>query len=421
MKWTMLSNLKFKALLSVGSLLLLCISSLLVGSAAAPLPQALSVQPEQALPPLQDVDMPLSVDGRLVPHQYVTLSTAANGQVDGLYVREGDTLESGTILLRLGDQEQLSADLAATEFELLAAQQALDQLDENTGVELALAQKTLAEAEKALANAESKVRTLKKTTSQERIDQAQANMLLAERSLERLNEDYARWQKKFKNRNNIIWKFINNRQFKFLITGLEKEIAIAERRYQDALQKYVDLKEPVDLVDLAMAESELAVAQANVAEAQRQVAILSNGPDPDLVSAARARIAFAKAALIAAQTAIADSELATPISGKVVDMNIKNSEWAEIGQPLIVIADDSAWLVETDDLTETEVPQVYIGQPVIVIPDALPGVDLSGVVETIKNLSEEKRGDVTYTVTIRLDESDPRLRWGMTVSVLFEQ
>ena len=34
-----------------------------------------------------------------------------------------------------------------------------------------------------------------------------------------------------------------------------------------------------------------------------------------------------------------------------------------------------------------------------------------------KELSEEKRGDVTYTVTIQLNQVDPRLRWGMTALV----
>jgi hypothetical protein len=57
---------------------------------------------------------------------------------------------------------------------------------------------------------------------------------------------------------------------------------------------------------------------------------------------------------------------------------------------------------------------------VVVTPDALPDVALAGGVEAIKDLSEEKRGDVTYTVTIRLQESDPRLRWGMSVTVDFE-
>ena len=34
---------------------------------------------------------------------------------------------------------------------------------------------------------------------------------------------------------------------------------------------------------------------------------------------------------------------------------------------------------------------------------------------------EEKRGDITYTVRIRINEPDPRLRWGMTVEVTFAE
>jgi len=45
---------------------------------------------------------------------------------------------------------------------------------------------------------------------------------------------------------------------------------------------------------------------------------------------------------------------------------------------------------------------------------------LRGVVESISQFSVERFGDVTYTAKIDLEESDPRLRWGMTVKVLFE-
>ena len=41
--------------------------------------------------------------------------------------------------------------------------------------------------------------------------------------------------------------------------------------------------------------------------------------------------------------------------------------------------------------------------------------------ESISDLYEEKRGDVTYTARILLDEDDERLRWGMTVVVTFEE
>jgi hypothetical protein len=76
--------------------------------------------------------------------------------------------------------------------------------------------------------------------------------------------------------------------------------------------------------------------------------------------------------------------------------------------------------VETDDLTENDVPSVYPGQPATVVPDALPDLELTSEVESISGLYEEKRGDITYTARLRLNESDPRLRWGMSVVVTFE-
>ncbi len=86
----------------------------------------------------------------------------------------------------------------------------------------------------------------------------------------------------------------------------------------------------------------------------------------------------------------------------------------------MVIADDADWVVETVDLTEIEVIDIQVGQAATVELDALPDLLLSGEVESIKDLAEEKRGDVTYTVVLKLLETDPRLRWGMTTLVMFE-
>jgi hypothetical protein len=74
---------------------------------------------------------------------------------------------------------------------------------------------------------------------------------------------------------------------------------------------------------------------------------------------------------------------------------------------------------ETDDLTELEVVDVSIGQAVTIEPDAIPGLVIDGTVEKISDIFEEKRGDVTYTTKILIDEIDPRLRWGMTVLITF--
>jgi hypothetical protein len=54
------------------------------------------------------------------------------------------------------------------------------------------------------------------------------------------------------------------------------------------------------------------------------------------------------------------------------------------------------------------------------IPDALPDVTLKGTVESISQSFKQQGGDIIYTVRIKLDKVDERVRWGMTVEVTFE-
>ena len=80
------------------------------------------------------------------------------------------------------------------------------------------------------------------------------------------------------------------------------------------------------------------------------------------------------------------------------------------------LADQSAWHIETDDLTEINVVFVKEGDRARITVDALPDVELMGTVVRIKPLGENKQGDITYTATIA-DAHEERLRWNMTASV----
>ena len=66
-------------------------------------------------------------------------------------------------------------------------------------------------------------------------------------------------------------------------------------------------------------------------------------------------------------------------------------------------------------------PGEAVRQAVTIKVDALPELTLTGEVESIGALYQEKSGDVTYPVMIKLIDSDPGLRWGMTVAVTFEK
>ena len=83
------------------------------------------------------------------------------------------------------------------------------------------------------------------------------------------------------------------------------------------------------------------------------------------------------------------------------------------------LADLSELKVETSDLTELEVVKIFEGQTVEIVPDALPDELLMGKVEKIGQSFATQSGDILYTVTIKLNESHPDLRWGMTLELTF--
>ena len=103
-----------------------------------------------------------------------------------------------------------------------------------------------------------------------------------------------------------------------------------------------------------------------------------------------------------------------------MDLNISVNESVGPETWAVIVADTSQWYIETSDLTELEVVDVAVGQNVNILADALPDVEMSGVVEEISQTFRSQGGDVLYTVRINVDEVDPHMRWGMTVEVTFE-
>jgi HlyD family secretion protein len=160
----------------------------------------------------------------------------------------------------------------------------------------------------------------------------------------------------------------------------------------------------------------LDAAQAAVDQAQANLDKLRAGiPESDLAVAA-AEVRSAEAALKLAQVAVSESELRAPFAGTVAALDAQTGEYIAAGTPTIQLADLSAWQIETTDLTELNVAQVREGGQATVTFDAIPGLELPGTISHIRALGENKQGDITYLVTIKLGRQDPRLRWNMTAS-----
>ena len=402
-----LRNAGTRLLLLLGALLLTACGA--IGQSGTPTP-VVTPEVESAL---------VRAEGRVVPRHYANLSTAASGQVTELLVQEGDQVQAGAVILRLGDREQYQAQIAAAEMELLSAQQALEELQKNAGLELAQSRQALAEANKVLADYQDEFENLRKPVPEADLERAYATVLMAQDRLDKANDNLAKTEKHYANKSHILWLFLTKKQFKDLLENLRTARDMAKDSLYHAQVRYNDLLNHPDKVALAQAQANVTLTQAKIAKIQQDIAMFEKGPDPDKVASAEARINTAQTSLTAAQSALKDSEIVAPFSGEIADLSVHVGEWVTGNQPVVVLADLSQWEIQTDDLTELDVPEVRLGQTAIVRPDALPELELKGVVGTIKDLSEEKRGDVTYTATILLDQADPRLRWGMTVAVEF--
>ena len=361
----------------------------------------------------------VSAEGRVVPRHYANLATAASGQVTELLVQEGDQVEAGAVILRLGDREQYQAQIAAAEMELLNAQQVLKELQKHAGLDLAQSKQALADANKVMADYQDELENLSKPVPQADLERAYATVLMAQDRLDKATDNLAKTEKHYANKSHIMWLFFTKKQFKDLLDNLRTAKTMAEDSLFHAQQRYDDLLNHPDKVALAQAQANVTLTQARIDKIQQDIAMFEKGPDPDKVAAAEARIKAAQTSLDAAQSALKDSEIVSPFSGQIADLSVHAGEWVTSNQPVVVLADLSQWEIETDDLTELDVPGVRLGQTATIRPDALPELELKGTVGTIKGLSEEKRGDVTYTATILLNQADPRLRWGMTVAVDF--
>jgi len=330
-------------------------------------------------------------EARVVPRDDVQLAFVVNGQVEEVLVEEGDTVKKGDVLARLGDREQIEAAIASAEAELIAAQQARKQLDDNLALAQAQAAAAMSAANKAVKDAQYALDNF--TVPQNMLGLTPLEAIAKMKAI--LDEARERFEPyRYYPSENSTRK------------DLKEKLDTAQSDYNTAV-RWLQL------------ETNLSEAQTRLDEALKDYENLLKGPDADQVAAADARVKAAEENLKAAQANLSNLDLVATIDGTVVDLNLVEGQQAAPGQPVIRIADLSKLYVETDDLTE--VVSVSIGQKVTVVADALPDVEMTGVVEKISQVYEEKRGDITYTVRILLDNPDPRLLWGMTVVVTFQE
>ena len=403
----------------------------------------------------------VSAEGEIVPLAYTTLSFQSGGEIAEILAAPGDSVRTGDPLLRLqaanleiavqraeADLVQAEANLAAAEAGVLAAQAGLTAAENGVDAaavrlalikaeplpqEVALSESNVAIASAGIeqAAADRDLRLQDPTQAQIRAAEAQLAAAIAARQPIEAGYGQLQWYgvegdpaEQAAIQLNAAQAQVNAAQTALNelnegATPAEQQaanaaVAAAVAR-RDAAQARLDLMLAGPKPEqVALAEVHLAQAQAAIAEAELAIALAEAA-----VAQAEAGVVLARTSLESAQAALDRMTLKAPFDGRVGDFALEVGEVASPGVPVVTVADVSAWLVETTDLTELDVVAISAGLAAEVQVDAIPGEVIGGVVTDIDRVSTLTRGDVTYAVTIRLDEdaSALPLRWGMTAFV----
>ncbi len=371
---------------------------LLVGCSMLPGGETPTPEPE----PVDDFVPVVSATGVVVPEQWARLSMTGSGVVTEVAVEEDDMVDEGDLLVRLEGQETLEAAISAAKFELASAEHALEALYKDTELMAAQAHQAMIIAKQEVEDAEEYLVNLQNPAPKVDIDQAKANLLLAQIRLDDAREDFEPYEKKPESNK--------------VRAAMFSKLVEAEKIYDGAVRLLNNLSGDASELDIAEAEADLLLAQEELAVAERDYDIYKNGPDPDDVKLAEERVENAKVQLNATVKVLDDLQLNSPFDGTVNELYVKENEWIAPGQQVLLLADLENLRVETTDLNEIDVAQIEIGDKAIVTFDALPDVVVEGEVTRVAQKAAEGSG-VNYTVVILLDEIPEKLRWGMTAFV----
>jgi HlyD family secretion protein len=338
-----------------------------------------------------DITAIVGATGTVRSNQTTILPWQISGRVGSISVVIGDLVNQNDILAEL-DPSSIPQNLILAKADLINARRALDNL---TNSQTAQAQVALAlvQAQKAVQDAQALV-----DARQSNLDAAQANYILAQDKFE-LAEDAFNQVKDYAADN------ITRASY---LTKLE-----AARQARDrALVTLNWLQNPPAQPSVDEAQAGLDLANARMADAQREWERLKDGPDPDDIAAAQARID-------ALESSLASVNLKAPFTGTVTDVRSKPGDLVNPGTISFRLDDFSHYLVDVQ-ISEVDINRIQLNQPAHLTFDAVPNNDYTGVVVQVAAVGNVVGGVVYFNVTVELQNPDENIHPAMTAGVNIE-
>ncbi|PKN33837.1 MAG: efflux RND transporter periplasmic adaptor subunit [Deltaproteobacteria bacterium HGW-Deltaproteobacteria-19] len=138
------------------------------------------------------------------------------------------------------------------------------------------------------------------------------------------------------------------------------------------------------------------------------------------LSAARAQVQQNRAALTLADTNLRNTRILSPVDGTVISRSIDVGQTvaASFQTPtLFNIAQDLTRMQIDTNVDEADIGKVKVGQPVTFTVDAYPEAPFQGDVSVVRNAPTTVQNVVTYDVVVKVANPDLKLKPGMTANV----
>lgn len=322
----------------------------------------------------------IGATGQVRARQTAVLTWKTTGTVGEVFVEVGDQVKAGDKLAEL-EQTSLPQAIILAQADLVNAKKALEDL--NTNAETAKIQ-----ALQAISNAAQAVRD-----AQYRLDnyvmpaelQGLSTMEALDVMQERLDQARAAFE-----------------PVKLLSSNDPKR-----QELKEALDRaQADYNAAVKRLDYEYA---LQVAQSNLEKARQDYEKWKNGPNPDDVAAAQARIAAAEAAL-------SQAWIEAPFDGTVTLVEAQAGDQVAPNTPAFRLDDLSSLLVDVS-VSEVDINQIRTGQDVKLTFDAIRGKEYTGRVLQVDRVGSEVQGGIEFKVTVELIDADADVKPGMTAAV----
>jgi len=184
-------------------------------------------------------------------------------------------------------------------------------------------------------------------------------------------------------------------------------------RLDFARQRELRARDAIADRELEASSAQLKVAEARAAEAAARLALAQQGPRAEDIAQGRARADQARAALALAEIQLADTRLASPLTGVVLSHNIEPGEFVAAGTPIVTVADTAhVWIRAYVD--QAALGRIRLGLPVAVRADAFPGKTFAGTIGFIASEAEftpktvqTPRERVKLVFRIKVDIANP--------------